>query len=141
MKGPGRRRFHRIEIINPWTPISKCILRGNTGALQRVIEKFLQIQMKNLEDGTDLDKAYTPYQICCKQTYDQLLDDETLHNAKFSEDEFNLNNWCQFYHNLSQLPNFEFETHNKNDPEKREKMKAILRHERVLQRQWPCRTT
>jgi hypothetical protein len=122
------RHFYRIERINPWTPISKCILRGNTGALQRVIEKFLQIQMKNLEDGTDLDKAYTPYQICCKQTYDQLLDDETLNNAKFSEDEFNLNNWCQFYHNFPQLPNFEhFETHNKNDPENREKMKDILR--------------
>ena len=42
----GRRRFHRIERINPWTPISKSILRGNLAGLQIVCEKYLGIQKK-----------------------------------------------------------------------------------------------
>ena len=88
--------------------------------------------MKNLENGTKLDEAYTPFHICCKQTYDQLVLDESLHDAKFSEDHFILNNWNQANgwqddDNISPAPNLEhFETHNKNDPLVREELLAIL---------------
>ena len=70
---------------------------------------------------------YKPRHICCKQTYSELVDDETLHTSKFSEDEFHLHNWYQDVDGVSKLPDVkDFEKQNKNDPGKRDQMEAIL---------------
>ena len=88
--------------------------------MQIVCEKFLEIQKKRLIDGIELEDEYKPRHICCKQTYSELVDDATLHHAT-SDDEFHLNNWW------GGLPDGEeLEKQNKNDPGKRDQMKAIL---------------
>ena len=104
-----------------WTIISKSILRGNWEALQRICDKFLEVQKEHLALGKSLPDVYKPTYISDDKSYLQLLDDENSHTAFDDGNKYFLVNWSWNEDELDDL-----EKQNKNDASTRERMKKIL---------------